>query len=57
MADAGYRIAPIFLIRMAGVPFEALEKLATTEAYRTSREFIAAEMDFSQTKANVEKDS
>ena len=46
MADASYRIAPIFLIRMAGVPFEALEKLATIETSRAGRELIAAGADF-----------
>jgi hypothetical protein len=55
VADASYRIAPIFLIRIAGAPFEALETLATTEAFRIGREFIAAETDFSKTKADVER--
>ena len=55
MTDAGYRIAPIFLIRMAGVPFDTLEKLATTATSRVGREFVAAATDFSQTKASVER--
>lgn len=32
-----YRVAPIFLIRMAGVPFEALEALATPELIAQAR--------------------
>jgi len=55
VADAGYRIAPIFLIRMAGVPFEALEKLATIETARISREVIVAKKKLAQATAQVEK--
>ena len=40
---------------MAGVPFDVLEKLATIQTARIGREFIRADTDFSQTKANVEK--
>ena len=54
MADAGYRIAPIFLIRMAGVPFEALEILATSAVARAARGLIAAETEFAQAKAEFE---
>lgn len=39
---------------MAGVPFEALEKLATVEATEAARELIAVQADFSQTKVDVE---
>jgi hypothetical protein len=31
VSDSAYRVAPIFLIRMAGVPFDVLGKLATVE--------------------------
>lgn len=55
MAHAGYRIAPIFLIRMAGVPFENLERLATVNTAHAARETIAAENEFAHTKANVEE--
>ena len=54
MPDASYRIAPIFLIRMAGVPFEAVEKLATTATARAARELIARQTEFSQAKSEVE---
>jgi Lantibiotic dehydratase, N terminus len=55
VADAGYRIAPIFLIRMAGVPFENMEKLATVKTTQAARETIAAESRFAGAKANVEE--
>lgn len=35
-----YRLAPLFLIRLAGVPFEMVERLATLEASRTARDFV-----------------
>ena len=44
----------MFLIRMAGVPFEALEVLATSEVARAARGLIAAETEFTQTKAQFE---
>ena len=40
---------------MAGVPFEILEGLATVNAAQMARETIAAEKEFSRTKAEVEK--
>ena len=55
MADPGYRIAPIFLIRMAGVPFEILEQLTTGETCEAARKFITAEADFSRAKSEVEQ--
>jgi len=55
VADPGYRIAPIFLIRMAGVPFEILERLATGETCEAARKSITAEADFSRAKSEVER--
>jgi hypothetical protein len=40
---------------MAGVPFEALEKLATVNAAQAARETVAAEKVFSQSKSEVER--
>jgi hypothetical protein len=37
---AGYRVAPIFLIRMAGAPFDALEKLATPNTFARARSLL-----------------
>src|SRR5438477_1149512 len=39
MSDS-YRVAPIFLIRMAGVPFEALSQLATEKSAAAARELL-----------------
>ena len=50
----GYRVAPIFLIRMAGVPFEPVERLATIRSAAHAREVIARQADFSRAKAEVE---
>jgi hypothetical protein len=36
-----YRVAPIFLIRLAGAPFETVERLATPETSKTARDFVA----------------
>ncbi len=38
---AAYRIAPVFAIRMAGVPFDVIEQLSTPETCRAAREIIA----------------
>jgi len=38
-----YRVAPNFLIRLAGAPFEILEQLATPETSKAVRELIATE--------------
>jgi hypothetical protein len=35
-----YRVAPIFLIRLAGVPFDVVEQLATPETSAAARELI-----------------
>jgi hypothetical protein len=36
-----YRVAPIFLIRLAGAPFETVERLATPVTARAARELIS----------------
>jgi hypothetical protein len=38
-----YRVAPIFLIRLAGVPFEAVERLATRKTSQAAAEMLALE--------------
>lgn len=52
---SSYRIAPIFLIRMAGVPFEAVEKLASTGTAQAARELITRQAEFSQARSEVER--
>ncbi|MFL6589325.1 MAG: lantibiotic dehydratase, partial [Chthoniobacterales bacterium] len=37
MSDSSYRVAPIFLIRMAGVPFDVLEAIATPATAAAAR--------------------
>ena len=55
MADASYRIAPIFLIRMAGVPFDVLEKLETPQTSRAARKLLAADAELARAKESVEQ--
>jgi hypothetical protein len=42
-----YRVAPIFLIRLAGAPFECIEQLGTPETRKLGRELV-----MSQTESN-----
>src|SRR5947208_4521759 len=43
MVSATYEIAPLFLIRIAGVPFDAVEGIATTRTSAAARELILTE--------------
>ena len=52
---AGYRVAPIFLIRLPGVPFEAVERLATTRVAAVARELHAARNERRKARAAVER--
>src|SRR5438105_13783633 len=47
---ATYEIAPLFLIRIAGVPFDAVDGIATTSTAAAARELILAEANLEQTK-------
>ena len=51
---SAYRVAPVFLIRAAGVSFDHLERLATPAAATAARELLVRQKDFSEAKANVE---
>ena len=55
VADSGYRVAPIFLIRLAGVPFEILERLATVGTAAAGRELLVRRDEFSQARSGVEQ--
>lgn len=55
MSESSYRVAPIFLIRMAGVPFDILEQLATVETARLGRELVVRQDEFASAKAEVEQ--
>jgi hypothetical protein len=38
-----YRVAPIFLVRLAGAPFDTVERLATPETSRTARDLVVGQ--------------
>jgi Lantibiotic dehydratase, N terminus len=43
--SSAYQVAPIFLIRIAGVPFDAIEQLATPEVSQTARELFIGQSE------------
>jgi hypothetical protein len=43
VSDSSYRVAPIFLIRMAGVPFDVIEGIATPKSVALAWELIRKE--------------
>jgi hypothetical protein len=49
-----YRIASPFLIRLAGVPFDSVEQLATAEISRTARELLACEATVARCRTAAE---
>ena len=54
MSDA-YRVAPIFLIRMAGAPFELVEQISTCATSSVAREFLVRQKNFAAAKEVAEK--
>ncbi|CAN5503429.1 hypothetical protein BH18VER1_BH18VER1_15880 [soil metagenome] len=50
-----YEVAPIFLIRMAGVPFDVMERLATTRTSELARELLVRQEEFAASKEEVER--
>jgi hypothetical protein len=52
--SGSYRVAPIFLIRMAGVPFEPVARLATTATAAAARELLVKQAEFAHAKTEVE---
>ncbi len=52
----GYQVAPIFLIRMAGAPFDVVEQLATTKTSKAARELIVRQTDYAAAKIAMEKE-
>ena len=50
-----YRVAPIFLIRMAGKPFETLDKVSTLKTSASARQCLALEQSFARTKTRAEE--
>ncbi|HEV8185031.1 MAG TPA: hypothetical protein VGP40_03685, partial [Chthoniobacterales bacterium] len=55
MSESAYRFAPIFLIRMAGVPFDVVERLATTQTSERARELLVRQAEFASAKTEVER--
>lgn len=55
MSDSSYRVAPIFLIRMAGVPFEPVDRLATRATAEAARELLVKQNEFVRARAEVER--
>jgi hypothetical protein len=51
----GYRVAPIFLIRLPGVPFESIEALGTPRIASLARQLYAARNERRKARAAVEK--
>ncbi len=49
-----YRVAPIFLIRLAGVPFDSVEPFATPGSVSIARELVACRRARDQAKEEVE---
>jgi hypothetical protein len=54
VSETSYRVAPIFLIRMAGVPFDVLDKLSTVKTAVLARELVVRQDEFRRAKAEVE---
>ncbi|MEY2479562.1 MAG: hypothetical protein QOI04_489 [Verrucomicrobiota bacterium] len=52
---SAYRVAPLFLIRMAGVPFDVLERFATRSTAQLARELIASPDQLTPSAAEFEK--
>ncbi len=50
-----YRVAPIFLIRAAGVPFDVLERLSTRGASALARELLRQRDRLSKSRARAEE--
>lgn len=50
-----YRVAPIFLIRIAGVPFEPIERLSTPGTSAAARELLVRQEEFARAKSEVEQ--
>ena len=52
---SSYRVAPIFLIRAAGVPFDHLERLATRQTGVLARELLVRRGELAQAKREAEE--
>ena len=53
--SGSYEVAPIFLIRVAGVPFDPIERLATPETFSFARELAARRRERAKAAADAEE--
>jgi hypothetical protein len=53
--ESAYQVAPIFSIRMAGIPFETIEGLATCETCKVVRELLVRQKKLAETKINADQ--
>ncbi len=53
MSAPGFEVAPIFGVRMAGVSFDVLKRLATAAASERARAILALEADLAQAAASL----
>jgi hypothetical protein len=49
-----YRVAPLFLIRIAGAPFDVLEAIATPQTFVAAREVLVRRKAFAAAKADAD---
>ena len=47
-AVSGYAVAPLFLIRLAGVPFDVVERLETPATMAAARTLLARRVELTQ---------
>ncbi|HEX8679133.1 MAG TPA: hypothetical protein VF683_04205, partial [Chthoniobacterales bacterium] len=52
---SSYAVAPIFLIRATGVPFEHLERLATTRSSEIARRLLATRSELAEARGRAEE--
>jgi hypothetical protein len=52
---SGYRVAPVFLIRMAGVPFQPIEAVSTPTVSAAARGLLVRREEFAKAKLEVEQ--
>lgn len=52
MSDSPYRVAPVFLIRMAGVPFDLLDRLSTQATAAAARRLLLRREAVAQEKSD-----
>ena len=53
MSNVNYGIAPVFLLRIAGIPFEILEELSTRRVTDAAQELILAEKNLVSARSEI----